>query len=166
MIQPLIGIGGNDLTDLTANTFGAFLGAGMATTILLGRDAITEHRIDQRRLGKLATTSVVTIGLALSLSIGGARAIQSTDSSRLEAMFSGTTLADYKKNEEAWGRKIQASLRAERMPTVDSYSNDTVAVQRFTWTFYWTTRCTIARWDAHGFTTHASSGSQCIRRLW
>jgi glycopeptide antibiotics resistance protein len=163
--QPLLGTGANDLTDLVANTLGAFLGAGVATAILLVRDAATSRRIDWVRLAKFAAVTVVTVGLGLGLSIGGANAIQASGTRQLEAVFAGTTLADYRHNQTAWNNKFDAFWKANRQPTNDAYEDGTVALQRFTWHFYWTTRCTIARWDSAGFTTQTGSGDDCTERL-
>lgn len=165
LIQPLLGVGANDLADIAANTLGALLGAGLGTAILLIRDTLVSRHLDLRRLAKLAITIIITVGLALGLSIGGANTIQASGSEQLDTMFAGTTLADYKRDEQAWAAKLEAFWKENRTPTNDAYSNNNVALQRFTWTFYWTTRCVTARWDKHGFTTETGDGSQCARRL-
>ena len=163
--QPLLGSGANDLADVATNTIGALIGAGLATTVLLIRDTVTSRHLDVRRLTKLAITVAVTIGITLAISIGGANAIQASGANQLGAMFAGTTLADYKRDEGAWAPKLEAFWKANRSPTNDAYSNDHIALQRFTWTFYWTTRCVTARWDSQGFTTQLGNGSQCTQRL-
>ncbi len=165
IIQPLLGSGANDLGDIATNTLGAFIGSGFATTILLVRDTITQRRLDVARATKLATTLALTAGAAFGLSIGGANAIQASGAQQLNTMFAGTTLADYKHDEDAWAPKIEAFWKANRTPTNDAYSDNQVALQRFTWTFYWTTRCVTAHWDGQGFTTEQGSGSQCAERL-
>lgn len=163
--QPLLGNGANDLADIAANTLGAFLGAGLAATILLIRDTITNRRLDVRRLAKLTVAITITAGLALGISIGGANAIQTSGAQQLSTMFAGTTLADYKRDERVWAPKLEAFWKANRTPTNDAYSNNHDALQRFTWTFYWTTRCVTAHWDTHGFITELGNGSQCTKRL-
>ncbi|MFT4110099.1 VanZ family protein [Propionicimonas sp.] len=165
IIQPLLGVGANDLADIAANTLGALLGAGLATTALLIRDAITSRQLDGRRLAKLAVTIAVTVGLALGISIGGADTIQASGARQLEAMFAGTTVGDYTRDQQTWGPKLEAFWKTNRTPTNDGYSDSHVALQRFTWTFYWTTRCVTAHWDTHGFTTELGSDSQCTQRL-
>jgi hypothetical protein len=163
--QPLLGSGANDLADIAANTLGAFLGAGLATTILLIRDTITTKHLDVSRLVKLAVAITVTISLAIGLSVGGANAIQASGAQQLNTMFAGTTLTDYTREEAAWAPKIAAFWKANRTPASDAYGDSQVALQRFTWTFYWTTRCVTARWDKDGFTTEFGSGNQCTDRL-
>jgi len=163
--QPLLGSGANDLADITTNTLGALLGAGFATTILLIRDTIANRRLDLRRLAKLAVTIVITVVFALGISIGGANAIQASGAQQLNVMFDGTTVADYKRDEQAWAPKLEAFWKANRTPTNDAYNNNHVALQRFTWTFYWTTRCVTAHWDTHGFSTELGNDSQCTQRL-
>lgn len=165
LTQPLLGTGANDLTDLAANTVGAFIGAGVATAILLVRDTATSHRLDGRRLAKLGISVAITAALALGLSIGGANAIQASGAQQLHTMFAGTTRADYQHNQQTWQAKLETFWKANRQPTNDGYDDKTVAIQRFTWSFYWTTRCVTARWDPHGFTTQTDSGGQCTAPL-
>lgn len=38
--QPLIGVGSNDMRDITANTFGAFVGAGLGVAVLIVKDSL------------------------------------------------------------------------------------------------------------------------------
>lgn len=163
--QPLLGSGANDLADIAANTLGAFVGAGLATAILLVRDTIVGRHLDLRRLATLAGAIIVTGSLAFGISVGGASTIQASAAQQLNDMFHGTKLVDYKRNQEAWAPRLQAFWEANRTPTNDAYSNSQVALQRFTWTYYWTTRCVTAHWDAEGFVTDFGSDSQCSERL-
>ncbi|MCA0295552.1 MAG: VanZ family protein [Actinobacteria bacterium] len=163
--QPLLGVGANDLADIAANTLGAFLGAGLAAVILLVRDTIASRHLDLRRFATLALTILVTVGLAVGISIGGADAVRSAGAEQLNTMFAGTTRADYQRNEEAWAPRLEAFWKANRTPTNDAYNDEQVALQRYTWTFYWTTRCVVARWDTDGFRTEAADGRQCTERL-
>lgn len=163
--QALLGSGANDVADVAANTVGAFLGAGLAIAVLLIRDAIRTGHLDTRRLVTLVLAVVVTVGLALGLSIGGATAIQASGAQQLSTMFAGTTRADYARDEATVTAQLEAFWKANGMPTTDAHSDDSVALARFTWTFYWTTRCVTARWDLSGFTTDQGSGAQCTQQL-
>lgn len=165
VIQPVLGSGANDLTDIVTNTVGAAIGAGAAMVILLVRDTIATRRLDVRRCVALVGTIVLAVGVAVGISIGGATIIASDGARQLDTMFAGTTRADHQHQEDAWATRIEAFWRANHMPIADAYSDDRVALQRFTWTFYWTTRCVIARWDADGFTTEVAAGGRCGQRL-
>lgn len=164
-IQPLLGIGANDLADLAANTLGALIGSGIAVTIAVVRDAIASRRLDLPRAGRLAATVALAVGALLGVSIGGANAIQTASTQELNGTFAGTTLADYQRDQGALASKLQTFWETNRTPTTDAYSDHQIALHRFAWTYYWTTRCVTARWDSLGFATESGSGDQCSQPL-
>ena len=165
ILQPLIGVGSNDLMDLAANTFGALLGSGVATAVLIARDRVSTGRLDGGRLRRLLACCLVVTSLAGGLSVGGSTIIQSSGATQLHEMFDGTTLRDYRRREEDWEPQLRAFWQANRMPTADAHSSDTVALHRFTWTFYWSTRCVTARWTDNGFGVDQGQGAQCAQPL-
>jgi hypothetical protein len=165
VVQPLLGVGANDLVDLAANSLGAFVGAGAASLVLLVRDWVVTKRLPGRRAVKFAVALVVTVGALLGVSVGGANAIQASAAAQLDGLFAGTTLADRNRDERDWTAEITEFWEANRMPVGDAHADDQVVLQRFTWTYYWATRCVTARWDPAGFSAILGSGGQCVERL-
>lgn len=166
LIQPLLGFGANDLLDVASNSLGAFLGAGVAVLVRLIWDTATTRRFDGRRWAKLIAAVAITAGIVLGGSAWGASSRQLAGARQLEEMFAGTTLADYRRDRDsAWLSKREAFWRANRMPFSDSYVDETLALDRYTWDFYLATRCVTAHWDAHSFTTTLAAGRQCTEPL-
>lgn len=165
LFQAVTGIGANDLMDLAANTLGATIGAGTATLTLIIRNWWTTRRLPAARLAKLTAATLTLAAAAAALSVGGANAIQTTADQDLHRLFGNTTVHDYTIHEQEWSPRLHAFWQTHGMPTNDGYSNTDIALQRFTWTFYWTTRCVTARWDSTGFSTERGQGAQCSARL-
>lgn len=166
LIQPLLGVGANDLMDLAANSFGAFLGAGAAVLIRLTWDTATKRRFDRRRWAKFIAVAAITTGIVLGGSAWGANSRQLAGARQLEAMFAGSTLADHQRDRDsAWLPELEAFWKVSGMPFADGYSDEIVAQDRFTWKFYLATRCVTARWEADSFSTVLGSGSDCTQRL-
>lgn len=165
LLQAVTGIGANDLMDLAANTLGATIGAGTATLALIIRDWWTTRRLPSARLAKLTAATLALAAATAGLSVGGANAIQTTADQDLHRLFGNTTVHDYSIHEQEWSPSLHAFWQTHGMPTNDGYNDADIALQRFTWTFYWTTRCVTARWDSSGFSTERGQGAQCSAPL-
>jgi hypothetical protein len=160
IIQPLLGDGANDLADIAANTLGALL----ATTILLIRDTLVSRQLDLQRLAKLAIRIIITVGLALGLSIGGANAIRASASEQLDTMFAGTTLADYKR--AGMGTRTRSLLEREPHPHLRRLQQQ----QRCPPTIHLDVLPDHPLrhrplGQTHGLTTETGDGRQCAQRL-
>lgn len=165
VLQAVTGTGANDLMDVAANTLGATIGAGVATLTMIVRDWWAQRRPPVARLAKLAAATLALAMASAALSIGGANAIQTAADQDLHRLFDNTTVHDYTVHEQEWGPKLHTFWQEHGMPTNDGYNDADQALQRFTWVFYWTTRCVTARWNSAGFSTEQGQGAQCAARL-
>lgn len=163
--QPLLGVGANDVTDLAANTFGAYLGAGAATGLRLIWDSFSDRRFYGRRLIRFAAIGAISAGLILGIPAWRNSAVQSSAADQLQTMFAGTDLAGYQRDEDSWDEKLLAFWKANGRPTSDGFLDHDVVLKRFTWNYYLSTRCVVARWDGDGFTTILAAGTDCTRKL-
>lgn len=163
--QPLLGVGVNDVTDLAANTFGAYVGAGVATALRLVWDSIADRRFYGRRLVRFVAVAAISAGLALGLPAWRTSAVQASAADQFQTMFAGTDLADYERQQDAWATELHAFWEASGLPTNDGFVGDDVVLRRFTWNYYLSTRWVVARWDRDGFTTILASGADCTRKL-
>lgn len=165
IVQPLIGIGANDPSDIAANTFGAFAGSGLAVAVLIVKDTIAFRRVPVRLAVSFLVTVALTVAAVLGLSVGVASALQADGAEDLESVFAGTTLSDFQANEEEWSSKLGTIWEQNRMPRDEVHSDDMSMQHRFSWTFWLSTRCVTATWTADGFTTTAGQGGDCRQPL-
>ncbi|MGC3955915.1 MAG: VanZ family protein [Propionicimonas sp.] len=165
LVQPLVGVGVNDLMDLVANTSGALIGAAAGAVVLLVGDALGRRRIG---LGRIARV-VLSIGLGAAVLVGGPAWAASTRQSdaveRLDQFFAGTTLADYQANHDAWDDRLFEVYRDTGGPTMVTRNTDEVARTRFTWNIYFAVRCVVAEWRPDGFAAVPGTGSTCTAPL-
>lgn len=135
LIQPVTGIGANDVIDLLANTVGAVLGALTALTILLIRDAVDRRPITVARVLRIAIGVLAVGAVMVGYPAWVTEAKQASGAARLERMFAGTTLADYQINRDsAWQDKLLTFTADSGPLTSMAYRTDQVARERFTWT--------------------------------
>lgn len=165
-LQALLGVGASDWMDLLVNTVGALIGAGLGALVLWVRDVIVDRRVDIGRTVRLA----VSLAAGAALFLGGpalaGSARQADAVARLQALFAGTTLADYNANRDTiWGPNLHVFWEETGQPTMTSNRNDTVARERATWNIYFAVRCVIGEWTPTEFTTLTLSGTACTDPL-
>lgn len=166
VIQPIIGVGANDVMDLLVNTVGALIGAGVGALVLWVRDSIVDRRFDPGRTVKLVVSLLVGVAVLVGGPAWAATARQAAAADLLGQLFAGTTLADYRANRDTtWAPKLDQFWQETGQPTAVSRSGDTVAVERFTWNIYFAVRCVVAEWTPTGFSTIQLSGTACTDPL-
>jgi len=162
IVQPLIGVGANDAVDLLANTVGAAIGAIGGAIVLTITDLAAGGRPGPARLVRLAV-GVLAAGAVLAgypAWVAGSK--QASAAAQLDAMFAGTTLADYQASRDTtWDAKLHHFTTTNGPLTAMGYRTDQVARERFTWTLYFTSRCVIAEWTPTSYTTLQQSGQDC-----
>ncbi|MCW5952547.1 MAG: VanZ family protein [Propionibacteriaceae bacterium] len=166
IVQPLVGVGANDVMDLVANTSGALIGAGAGAVLLLVGDLIRRRPVG---LGRVARV-VLSVGLGVAVLFGGpawaATIRQAATVERLEKLFAGTTLADYEAHRDgAWDDKLYEVYTESGRPTMTGRNADGVARERFTWNIYFAVRCVVAEWTPDDFTAVPLSGAVCTAPL-
>lgn len=162
IIQPLIEVGANDAVDLLANTIGAAIGAIGGALILTITDLAAGCRVGPARLVRLAAAALAAGAILAGYPAWVAGSKQTSAAAQLDAMFAGTTLADYKANRDTtWGAKLHHFTVTNGPLTAMGYRTDQVARERFTWTLYFTSRCVIAEWAPTSYTTVQQSGQDC-----
>ncbi len=161
VVQPLAGIGVNDLMDLVANTSGAVVGAGAGAVVLLAGDVLRRRRIGTGRIARV----VLSLGVGAAVLVGApawaASARQATAVELLEHRFAGTTLAEYEANHDAWDDRLFEVYTESGGPTMVTRNGDGVARTRLTWNIYFAVRCVFAEWRPDGFTAVPASGAVC-----
>lgn len=166
IVQPLVGVGANDLMDLVANTAGALIGAGAGAVVLLVADLIRERRLDPSRLARVVTSLVVGAAVLFGGPAWAATSRQSAAIERLEELFAGTTLADYEANwDGTWAEPFEQFYLDSGRPTVVFREGDGVVRKRYTWNIYFAVRCVYAEWTPEGFTATPRSGAVCTDTL-
>lgn len=166
VVQPLVGVGANDLMDLVANTSGALIGAGAGAVVLLIADALRRRDVGPGRVARV----VLSIGLGLAVLVGAptwaASTRQAAAVEKLEHLFAGTNLADYEANSEgAWNDKLYVVYDELGAPTMTTRNTDGVARTRYTWNIYFAVRCVFAEWTSVGFAAVPRSGADCTAPL-
>lgn len=162
ILQPLIGVGANDPVDLLANTVGAALGALAGAIILAMVDLAARRRIGPARLLRLGVSILAAGAILVGYPSWVASTRQAVGAAQLDAMFAGTTLADYQANRDTtWDAKLLDFATTNGPLTAVGYRSDQVARERFTWTLYFVSRCVIAEWTPAGYTTVLQSGQDC-----
>ena len=166
IVQPLMGVGANDVMDLVANTSGALIGAGAGAVLLLVGDVIRRRPVG---LGRVARV-VLSVGLGVAVLFGGpawaATTRQAAAVERLEELFAGTTLADYETHRDgAWDDKLYEVYTESGRPAMTGRNGDGVARERLTWNIYFAIRCVIAEWTPDGFAAVPLSGTVCTAPL-
>jgi hypothetical protein len=160
VVQPLLGVGANDVLDVLANTVGASLGAWLAWALGFVRVSVATRRIDIGEAAKVGAAAAVAVTVAMLGSAWGADMRQTTVVERLERVFAGTNLDDY----VAWAALDQLSrevfMRGPAWPT-DASIDATAAHVTFPTRFYLSGRCVIAIWDQDGFSTARADGPAC-----
>lgn len=166
IVQPLVGVGANDLMDLVANTAGALIGAGAAAVALLVNDLIRDRRADPSRLARVVASLVAGAAVLFGGPARAATAQQSAAIDRLEELFAGTSLADYEANREgAWSGVFEQFYAESGRPTVITLGDQSRARKRYTWNIYFAVRCVLAEWTPEGFTAAGRSGEACTDPL-
>ncbi len=161
-IQPLLGVGANDAVDLLANTTGAALGAIGGATILVITDLAAHRRIGPARLTRLVVAILAAGAVLIGYPAWVAGSKQALAAARLDALFAGTTLADYQAHRDTdWDQKLLDFTTSNGPLTAVSYRTDQIARERFTWTLYFSSRCVIAEWTPTSYTTLQRSGQDC-----
>jgi hypothetical protein len=94
VVQPLLGVGANDVIDVLANTVGASLGAWLAWALRTVHDSMAQRRLDTWEVTQVAGIAVVAVAVATFGSAWGADLRQATVAERLERVFAGTTIND------------------------------------------------------------------------
>ncbi|MGC3994743.1 MAG: VanZ family protein [Propionicimonas sp.] len=162
VIQPLIGVGANDAVDLLANTAGAALGAIAGAIILAIADLTAHRRVGTGRVVRLAVTILAAGAILLGYPAWAASSKQAAATAQLDALFAGTTLADYQAHRDTtWGQKLLDFSTRNGPLTAVAYRTDQIARERFTWTRYFTSRCVIAEWTPTSYATLQESGQDC-----
>lgn len=163
IVQPLLGAGVNDLMDLIANGAGALIGAGGAAVLLLVGDAVRDRRLDLPRLAKVTLSVAAGVAVLIGVPAWAATAQQATAVDRLEEVFAGTTLADYRANRDGdeWGDGLAALWTEFGRPTMSGLGGDGIARERFTWNIYFAVRCVFAEWTPDGFAAVPRDGADC-----
>ncbi|MCW2791128.1 MAG: hypothetical protein JWO76_226 [Nocardioides sp.] len=153
-VQGVLGLGSPDLSDVLANSVGAFVGVLLGTAAACVR--AEGRRTSLRRLGVLLGAALV---LALLVPVGAARREHRFDET-LRARFAGTTVADYRR----WSR--QDTLGKEVF-TVDHVYSDGASAHagsvsvRYPTSFLGIHQCAIATWTSDGFAVARRTGSAC-----
>lgn len=162
ILQPLIGVGANDAVDLLSNTLGAALGAIAGAIILAITDLATHRRVGPARLIKLAVAILAAGAVLVGYPAWVAGSKQASAADQLDALFAGTTLADYQANRDTtWDQKLLDFTTSNGPLTTMGYHTDQIARERFTWTLYFSSRCVIAEWTPTSYTTLQKSGQDC-----
>lgn len=160
VVQPLLGVGANDVLDVLANTIGAFIGAWMAWALGFVRVSVAVRRLDTSEAARVVGVAAVAVVVATLGSAWGADMRQTTVAERLERVFAGTSLDDY----IAWAAQDRLSVevfaRGPAWPT-DASVDETAAHVTFPTRFYLSGRCVIATWDHDGFSTEHADGQAC-----
>ncbi len=164
--QPLLGVGANDAMDLIANTAGAAIGAGAAAVVLVISDGLRDRRLDARRTVRLGLSLAVCTAVLVGGPAWMATARQSAVANQLQRDFAGTTLADYRSRRDvSWDAKLIQLATDIGNPTVVVRRDDTIARERYSWSFYLAVRCVIAEWTPSGFTAIRLDGTACTQTL-
>ena len=71
VVQPLVGVGANDLMDLVANTSGALIGAGAGAVVLLIADALRRRDVGPGRVARVVLSIGLGLGADVPFFIGG-----------------------------------------------------------------------------------------------
>lgn len=158
--QALFATGANDLVDIMANAVGASCGAFFGSAALVMWDWFDSGRVDWRRPATLAASGACAVALIGGVSLGGAHMIQAEAAAQLEALFEGTTLADYFRA-DAFGPQLQDFWVQHGYPSSDALSDLDRASHRFTWRFLGSTRCVTAIWTVDGFATRLGADNAC-----
>lgn len=162
IVQPLVGVGANDLMDLVANTAGALIGAGVGAVLLLTADLVRERRLAPRRVVRVMLSLLVGAAVLVGAPAWMATSRQTAAIAQLEGMFAGTTLADFETNQEgAWAKQLQQFYLKSGRPMEVTRVGDSLARTRYTWNIYFAVRCVFAEWTPQGFTAVPGSGADC-----
>lgn len=161
-VQPMIGVGVNDVTDLTTNVAGAMVGATAAAVAMLIFDTVKQRRLPVARTVRVMVAMVAVTALVVGVPSLIASQRQSRAHAQLTRMFAQTTLSDYRKYaDNEWLAQRQAFHAANGSPTEEAYTTATVARIRYTWTTFGAVRCIITEWTAAGFSAHDDAGRSC-----
>lgn len=162
IVQPLIGVGANDMVDVLANTAGAIIGAILGGIILAIADLTARRQILPATVLKLAVAALLAGTVFVGYPALVATTKQAAAAAELDRMFAGTTLADYHANRDTtWDAKLLDFTTTNGPLTAVSYRTDQVARERFAWSAYFASRCVIAEWTPTSYTTLQESGKDC-----
>ncbi len=162
LLQPMIGVGVNDITDLATNIAGAMVGASAGAVVMLIVDSATQRRFLTGRTVRVAIGVVVVAALTLGAPTLLADHRQAQAHAQLTTLFAQTTLADYRKHADSdWLPRRLAFNAANGSPPEEAYATSKVARTRYTWTPFGVVRCVIAEWTPTGFTATDDAGASC-----
>jgi hypothetical protein len=159
-LQALFEVGVSDLLDVAANSFGALIGAWLATVLLLARDAAATKRVDRQAFAGLVGMLLATVVVAWAGSTLIATLRQADLARRLEERFAGTTLTDYRRWEAP--ELPDAAVFSVGTPwATGAARDDSMARVRFPASFLFSERCVLGTWDAGGFSASPAAGQPC-----
>lgn len=162
LMQPMIGVGTNDLTDLVTNTAGAMVGATAAAVVMLIVDSVRHHRFPVARTVRVLASVVAVTALIAGVPSLIANQRQTHAHAQLIQMFAQTTLSDYSTHADSdWLAQRQAFFVASGNPIEEGYATAEVARTRYTWTTFGAVRCIIAEWTPTGFNARDEAGAAC-----
>ncbi|MDR1431189.1 MAG: VanZ family protein [Propionibacteriaceae bacterium] len=156
-VQGVTGIGHNDPTDILMNSLGAFIGSWIGWVAALIGERVSGGRWDMRALARAAVSGLAAAAVCLGGSWVGVVARQSALSSALEARFANTALRDYQSWEAAG--TLDSKWQAVGPWPADAFSDDQEALVKYPARFFFVSGCVIAKWDANGFSTSATSAT-------
>lgn len=162
LLQPMIGVGVNDVTDLATNIAGAMVGAAAGAVVMLIVDSVKQRRLPLARTIRVAASVVAVAALTVGAPSLLASQRQAQAHAQLTQMFAQTTLSDYRKHADTdWLVQRQGFNAANGGPTEEAYATTTVARTRYTWTTFGIVCCVIAEWTPAGFSAHDDAGPSC-----
>lgn len=162
LLQPMLGVGVNDLTDLATNLAGAMIGSATAAVVLLAADSLAARRFLTGRTVRVVVGLLVVAAVLIGIPVGLAAHRQSQARAHLTQLFAGTTLADYRRHADSdWIAKRHAFNSQNGTPSEVAYATSTVARTRFTWSTFGLTHCLIAEWTPKAFTATDEVGASC-----
>lgn len=162
VVQPLIGVGVNDVTDLATNVAGAMVGAAAGAATMLIVDSTKQRRFLAKRTVAVTVGVVVVAALTLGVPTLLANQRQAQAHTQLTKLYNQTTLSDYRAHADTeWQPQRTAFWVANGTPTEETYVTDTVARTRYTWTTFGVVRCVIGEWTPGGFVVIDAAGLAC-----
>ncbi|MFD7154706.1 VanZ family protein [Kribbella sp. NPDC059898] len=155
-VQGVLGLGTADVSDLCANSLGAYLGVLVGSIAGLAMSRAWRRRQLVVQVGLL----VVLAGFFAATIPGQAASRQHDEIASLERMFAQTTLTDY----EHWST---ANRLGPMVFNIGSRYSDgasttaTTAIVRYPTSFMGVRQCVFSTWTAHDFSVRSAHGSSC-----
>ncbi|MCE1175050.1 MAG: VanZ family protein [Propionibacteriales bacterium] len=162
LLQPMWGVGVNDLTDLVTNLAGAMIGSAAAAVVLLIADSLTARRFLTGRTVRVVVGLLVVAAVVIGIPVGLATYRQNHAHAQLTQLFAGTTVADYHRHADTdWVAKERVFKAQNGTPSEVGYATSTVARTRYTWTTFGLTHCLTAEWTRIAFSVTDEVGANC-----